>query len=616
MIGLTIVAGGTSLPELATSIVAALRGERDIAVGNVVGSNIFNLLGVLGLSALIAPEGLLVAEQALRFDLPIMVAVAVACLPVFFTGHLIARWEGAMFFAYYVAYTVALVLLATSSPVLSVFELVIFGFAIPLTVITLVVVVARSIDQWRWQAAREQFRNDQSSLHRIVVVGGGFGGISVVSGLRGVSARVTLIDRRNFHLFQPLLYQVATGSLSPANICAPFRSLLRKQWNAEVRLGAVADVDLAKQVVCLEDGTTIPFDDLIVATGVRHSYFGHPDWEQYAPGLKTVEDATEIRRRILTAFEAAEAETNEVRRRQLLTFVIVGGGPTGVELAGALAEIARNTFEFEFRSINPSDARVVILEAADRLLTMYPPDLSAKAQLSLKQLNVEVRCQALVTNIEDGRLTLVSGNVEETLYSPTILWAAGVEGSPLAHSLSRQANAELDRAGRIIVQPNLTLPGHANVFVIGDMANCPGVDGKPVPGIAPAAMQQGNYVARRLRQNLKRTSQRSTQTASSATSIVAPFRYRHQGSLATIGRSSAVAQIGWWKSSGFTAWLMWLIIHIAKLSQFENRILVFVQWAWSFVTFGRSARLITGSKSGWNVDGSPLSRLKKPLEQE
>ena len=587
MIGLTIVAGGTSLPELATSVVAAIRGERDIAVGNVVGSNIFNLLGVLGISAIVLPEGVSVAEQAWKFDLPVMIAVAAACLPVFFTGHRISRGEGLLFLAYYVAYVVTLALLASGSPALPTFEIVMLAFAAPLTIIILIVTVSRSIGLWRWQEARTRFTQEKQ-ISCVVVIGGGFGGLAVAKGLGRSKSRVTLIDRRNFHLFQPLLYQVATGSLSPANIAAPLRNLLCRHWNVAVQMSEVVDVSLAQKTIYLASGDPVTYDYLVVAAGVRHSYFGHREWEVNAPGLKSVEDATEIRRRILTAFEAAETETDELRRRQLLTFVIVGAGPTGVELAGSLGEIARHTLELEFRKIDPSAARIILVEAADRILGMYPQELSARAKLSLERLGVEVRCSTRVINVEEGLLTLgTDGMDDEYLPATTILWAAGVEASPLAKSLGKQTNSPIDRSGCVAVKSDLSLEGHPEVFVIGDMADCRGSDGKPLPGIAPVAMQQGRYVAKLIRRELN-------PKKSNLETSRAPFVYHHQGSLATIGRSAAIADIAGWRLSGFVAWTLWLVIHIANLSQFESRVLVFVQWVWSFVTFGRSARLITG----------------------
>ena len=586
VIGLTIVAGGTSLPELATSIVAAFRGERDIAVGNIVGSNLFNILGVLGLSAMVGPRGIPVANQVLQFDIPVMIAVAAACLPIFFTGHQISRWEGSLFLGYYLSYTVALILVATSNSILPEFQQIMLGFVVPLTTITLAVVTLRSVEKWRWGAAKDRFAPEKTSMPHIVIIGGGFGGLSAARQLTRIDARVTLIDRRNFHLFQPLLYQVATGSLSPANISAPLRQLLRRQWNVEVRLGEVEGIDLAQSMIHLADGQKLSYNHLIVAVGARHSYFGHPHWEHFAPGLKTIEDATEIRRRILSAFEAAEFEQDPGRRRELLTFVIVGGGPTGVELAGSLSEIARHTMRYEFRAINPAEARVLLIEAADRVLTMYPKDSSSKALESLNRLGVETKFHTSVIDVDEGTVTLDSHGVQEIIRATTVLWAAGVAASPLTRSLAEQSGAELDRSGRIAVLPDLTLQNYGNVYIIGDMALSRDVNSRPLPGIAPVAIQQGVFVGQLVRSNL--AGHMHTVSAKK------PFRYRHQGNLATIGRSAAVADFGWCKVSGFAAWFLWLVIHVAQLNQFHNRVLVFVQWLWSFVTFGRSARLITG----------------------
>lgn len=626
LIGLTIVAGGTSLPELATSIVAAIRGERDIAVGNVVGSNIFNILSVLGLSAVVAQNGVAVAAQALQFDIPVMLAVAVACLPIFFTGHVIARWEGLLFVAFYVAYTVTLVFMATNNPALPEFRAWMLWLVLPLTALTLAVFSGRGWYQWNRRRRLRKFAQSRDSLPRVVIIGGGFGGLSVAQHLKRIEANVTLIDRRNFHLFQPLLYQVATGSLSPSNVAAPLRNLLEHHVNTTVRMGEVARVDLADKAVSLRDGSRVDFEHLVVAAGVRHSYFGNASWEQFAPGLKTIEDATRIRAKVLSAFETAENERNDTLRKEWLTFVIVGGGPTGVELAGALAEIARYTLEFEFRRIQPADARVLILEAADRVLTMYPNKLSQAAQESLERLGVEVRTGCRVIAIDESGLTVFENSEEIRIASRTVLWAAGIEASPLARQLSDQSGAELDRAGRVRVESDLSLAGNPNVFVIGDMADFRSADGKPLPGIAPVAMQQGKFVAHQIAKRLRSSavsaeSTNGKRTRSSAVSAEnspkknnlggdhrdqvrrlggdhrATFKYFHQGSLATIGRSSAVAEIGPWKSSGFVAWLIWLLIHVAKLNQLENRVLVFVQWSWSFLTFGRSSRLITGSIS-------------------
>jgi NADH dehydrogenase len=582
MIGLTIVAAGTSLPEVATSVLAALRGERDIAVGNVVGSNIFNILCVLGLSAAMAPQGVTVSPQALAFDIPVMVVAALACLPVFFTGNLIARWEGAVFLGYYAAYTIFLFLQASEHPLLPTFATLMMGFVVPLTALTLAVVVLRTVNRRRWRDARARWleRAEQGS-HRIVIVGGGFAGLNVARGLARAPAQIVLVDRRNFHLFQPLLYQVATGSLSPANIAAPLRGLLRRQWNTTVCQGNVEGIDLAERVVRLTGDGALPYDTLVVAAGARHSYFGNDAWEQHAPGLKTIEDALEIRRRILSAFEAAELESDAPRREEWLTFAIVGGGPTGVELAGALAEIAHHTLEYDFRRINPAEARILLVEAADRVLPSYSEELSLRAADSLRRLGVEVLLSTRIVEVRAGAVAVESAGNRQEIKARTVLWAAGVAASSLGRCLAEQACAELDRMGRVIVEPDLTLPARKEVFVIGDLAHVRGPAGRPLPGVAPVAIQQGRFVARTIRRRL-------------AGKPAGVFGYRHLGSLATIGRTAAVAEFGWLKFSGFFAWLLWLVVHIAKLTMFQKRLLVLLQWAWSFVTFGRSARLITG----------------------
>ena len=423
--------------------------------------------------------------------------------------------------------------------------------------------------------------------HRVVVIGGGFGGLHVAKALKRAPVRVTLVDRRNFHLFQPLLYQVATGALSPANIAAPLRNILKRHRNVEVLLAEVVDFDIERRRVVLRDGE-LPFDTLVVAAGARHSYFGKDQWEPFAPGLKTIEDAIEIRRRLLVAFEMAEREPDPRRRQEWLTFVIVGGGPTGVELAGALAEIANYTLEHDFRHINPADARILLVEAVDRVLSTFPPQLSARAARSLERLGVILRTQTLVTDVQPESVTLKTGETVETVPVRTVLWAAGVQASPLARRLAAAASVphggavELDRAGRLVVEPDLTLPGHPEVFVIGDMAHCRGPAGQPLPGIAPVAIQQGQYVGRQILRQLRGQD-------------AGPFRYRSLGVLATIGRFAAVADFGRLRFGGFVAWLLWLFVHLMKLVSFHNRLLVFIQWGWNFVTFNRAARLITGS---------------------
>ena len=401
---------------------------------------------------------------------------------------------------------------------------------------------------------------------RIVILGGGFGGLYAARELRRAEADVVVVDRRNFHLFQPLLYQVATAALNPSDIAAPIRSILRQQKNVSVILGEATKIDTTKRIVTLTEGE-VAYDYLVVATGATHSYFNHPEWERDAPGLKTIEDALEIRRRVLLAFEEAERETDPDRQRAWLTFVVVGAGATGAELAGALSEIARQTMVRDFRRINPSSARVILVEGKERVLPTYPPDLSSKAEAQLKRLGVEVLTNAVVTSLDDREVCLG----DHTIPARTVLWAAGVQASPIAKSLG----VELDRAGRVLVQPDLTIAGHAEVFVIGDLAGVAGV-----PGVAPAAIQEGIHAARNIERAIDRQPLR-------------PFRYLDKGSLATIGRAAAVADVRGVHISGFLAWLAWLFIHILYLIGFRNRLLVMLQWAWAYVTFQRGARLIT-----------------------
>jgi NADH dehydrogenase len=422
---------------------------------------------------------------------------------------------------------------------------------------------------------------------RIVIIGGGFGGLYAAKGLRRAPARITLVDRRNYHLFQPLLYQVATAALNPSDIAAPIRSVLRKQKNVSVILGDATSIDLDKKLIQLADGE-LAYDILIIATGATHSYFGHAEWEANAPGLKTIEDALEIRRRVLLAFEAAERESDPERQRAWLNFVVVGGGPTGVELAGALSEIARKTMLRDFRRINPSSARVILIEGIDRLLPPYPPDLSAKAAAQLQALGVEVMTKTTVTQVTDHEVA--AG--ETIIPTRTVLWAAGVQASPLARSLG----APLDRAGRVLVAPDLSVPGHPEVFVIGDLAAMMQTDGKPVPGVAPAAIQEGTHTAKNITRMLDGQA-------------TLPFSYFDKGSLATIGRAAGVADFGRIHLSGFIAWAAWLGVHIFFLIGFRNRLLVMLQWAWAYVTLQRGARLITGSAGvSPAADGRPARR--------
>jgi NADH dehydrogenase len=413
----------------------------------------------------------------------------------------------------------------------------------------------------------------------VVIIGGGFGGQQAASRLKHANVDVTLIDRRNHHLFQPLLYQVATGALSPADIATPLRSLFKHQKNVRVLLGEVTDLDVERRRVILRDGV-IDYDKLIVAAGAGSSYFGKDQWERFAPSLKSIEDATEIRRRILGAFEAAERESDPEAARAWLTFVIIGGGPTGVEMAGALAEVAYDSMKHDFRSINPADARVILVQSRDRVLPTFDPYLSAQAAASLQRLGVEVRTGGRVTNVDSSGITLSAGDEQEFIPARTVLWTAGVAASPLGKVLSEAAGVELDNGGRVIVQPDLSLPGHPDIFVIGDLAHVKQPSGEALPGVAQVAIQEGRYVgdliARRLRGR-----------------DLPPFRYHDRGNMATIGRGAAVAEIGRLRLSGWLAWPIWLVIHLMYQADVENRVLVLIQWLWNYVTRKRSALLIT-----------------------
>ncbi len=416
--------------------------------------------------------------------------------------------------------------------------------------------------------------------HRVVIIGGGFGGLYAVQAMKRADVEVTVIDRRNFHLFQPLLYQVATGALSPGEIASPLRYVLNRQKNARVLLGEVVDFNIAGHEVLMKDGDRVPYDTLVVATGSTHAYFGHPEWSKLAPGLKTIEDATEIRTRVLLAFERAEKETDPEERRANLAFIVVGGGPTGVELAGALGEISRDTLRKDFRSINPAEANIFLIEGSGRLLPPYPEKLSHAAEKALIGLGVQTRVGAMVTQIDAEGVTVKAGDSETRIKSKTVLWAAGVQASPLGKLLAERTGVATDRVGRVKVAPDLSIPGHPEVLVIGDLAYLE-QDGKPVPGVAPTAMQMGRYAA-----DLIGKRQRAE--------AVKPFRYWNKGSVATIGRNRAVAEIGPFQFSGHLAWLTWLFIHLLYIVGFENRIQIAFQWAYDYFTFNRGARLITG----------------------
>src|SRR3984885_4894701 len=419
-----------------------------------------------------------------------------------------------------------------------------------------------------------------ANRHRVVIVGGGFGGLSTALGLGRAPVEVTLVDRCNYHLFQPLLYQVATGTLSPANIASPLRNILKRRKNTRVLLAEATGIDAANRRVILSDGS-IEYDTLVVATGSSHQYFGHDEWEKFAPGLKTVEDATDMRRRILLAFETAEREPDPEKLRACMTFVIVGGGPTGAELAGALGEIATDTLRRGFRKIDPSDARIILVEGTDRVLPSYPQKLSASAQRMIERLGVTVRTGAMVTDVSKESVTIREGDKTETIPTRTVLWAAGVLGSPLGRIVAQETGATIDKAGRVSVEPDLTAPGHPEILVIGDLASFVHQTGKPLPGVAQPAIQQGRYVAALIRHRLLGKK-------------FHPFHYLDKGNLATIGRGAAVADLNWLNLSGFPAWLLWIFIHLLYIVEFQNRLLVFVQWAWFYLTFDRSARLITG----------------------
>ena len=418
--------------------------------------------------------------------------------------------------------------------------------------------------------------------HRVVILGGGFGGLAAAQKLKRAPVEVTLIDKRNFHLFQPLLYQVATGSLSPGEIAAPLRSVLSEQKNTRVLLGEAVDVDPDASRVILSDGGTFEYDSLIVATGSQTSYYGKEAWREWAPSLKSVEEATAIRHKILYAFEEAERAETEEEARAWLTFVIVGAGATGLELSGALAEIARETLRHDFRKIQPQEARIILLEGAPRVLGAFPEDLSGKAEKLVMRLGVEVMKNVTVTNIDAEGVNFKRGDASDWLATRTVLWAGGVTTTAFGAKLAQRTRAETDRGGRIKVQSDLTIPNYRNIFIIGDLAHAVDEKGKPLPGVAQVAMQGGAYAAKTIRARVK------------GKQPPGPFHYFNKGDLAVIGRAAAVANIFGVHVSGLPAWLIWLFVHLMYIVEFQSRVLVFIQWGFEYLTFSRGARLITG----------------------
>jgi NADH:ubiquinone reductase (H+-translocating) len=431
---------------------------------------------------------------------------------------------------------------------------------------------------------------DMERRHRVIILGGGFGGLNAAQKLKRASVDITLIDRRNFHLFQPLLYQVATGSLSPGEIAAPLRGVLSAQKNAQVLLGEAADIDPDAKQVVLRDGAVYPYDSLIVATGSKTSYYGNDAWREWAPSLKSVEEATAIRHKILYAFECAERATNEDDVRAWLTFVIVGAGATGMELAGALAEIATETLKNDFRHINPRDARIILMEGGPRVLNAFPEDLSARGEKLVAKLGVEVTKNVMVTCIDAEGVTYKSGDESKFLRAKTVLWAGGVTTNEFGRRLGQRTKAETDRGGRIKVNPDLTVPGYPDIFIVGDLALALDKNGKPLPGVAQVAIQGGAYAAKSIRERLK------------GKKDIKPFHYFNKGDMAVIGRAAAVANVFGFHLAGFFAWLTWLFIHLIYIVEFQSRVLVFVQWGFEYLTFSRGARLITGEAATDSLD--------------
>ena len=426
--------------------------------------------------------------------------------------------------------------------------------------------------------------------HKVVILGGGFGGLYAAKALKRAPVDVTVIDRRNYHLFQPLLYQVATGSLSPGEVAAPIRGVLGRQKNTRVLMGEVSDIDLDAKRVVLKDGASYPYDSLIVATGSQSAYFGHNEWNQWAPSLKSIEEATTIRHKVLVAFEAAERTTDPIERNAWMTFVIVGAGPTGVELAGALGEIAHNTLRHDFRSINPADAKILLVDGGPRILPTYPEDLSRKAVKALDRLGATIRTDVMVTCIDANGVTLKTAGGHEHIPAYTVIWAAGVAMSDFGRQLAERTHAEIVKPGRIKVNPDLTVPNYPDIFVIGDLAFSTKPNGTPLPGVAQVAIQGGAYAAKTIVNRLK------------GNSNTKPFHYFDKGDLAVIGRGAAVANIFGVHLSGLPAWLVWLFIHLMYIVEFQSRLLVFVEWGFLYLTSNRGAMLITGKPASRSVE--------------
>jgi len=429
--------------------------------------------------------------------------------------------------------------------------------------------------------------------YRVLILGGGFGGLLAAQKLKRAPAQITLIDRRNFHLFQPLMYQVATGSLSPGDIAAPLRSVLSSQKNTQVLLGEAADIDPAAKRVTLKDGAVFEYDSLIVATGSQTSYYGNDSWRPWAPSLKSVEEATAIRHKLFNAFERAERAETEEEARRWLTFVIVGAGATGMELAGALAEIANQTLKHDFRRINPATARIILMEGGNRVLPAYPEELSLKAERLVARLGVQIEKGVMVTCVDEDGVTFKKGDALEKLAAKTVLWAGGVTTNAFGKALAARTKAETDRSGRIKITPQLTIPNYPDIFVVGDLANSLDEKGKPLPGVAQVAMQGGVYAAKAIRSRIAGKPE------------LKPFHYFNKGDMAVIGRAAAVANIFGFHVSGLLAWLIWLFIHLIYIVEFQSRVVVFIQWGFEYLTFSRGARLITGVDVEDSIANSP-----------